>query len=94
MRTHHCARGTRPDVRVRRSKCGKGLYALSECPGTCGTTARRSTPLPFALAGSGSFRTLPFTNHFETNRKVIEAFLPVNVRKTKESRSEVLVEIG
>ena len=49
--------------------------------------------LPFALAGSGSFRTLPLTNHFETNRKVIEAFLPVNVRRTEESRSEVLVEI-
>ena len=49
--------------------------------------------LPFALAGGGSFRTLPLTNHFETNRKVIEAFLPVEVRTTEESRSEVLVEI-
>ena len=49
--------------------------------------------LPFALAGSGSFRTLPPTNHFETNRKVIETFLPVKIRTTEESRSEVLVEI-
>ena len=49
--------------------------------------------LPFAFAGSGSFRTLPLTNHFETNRKVIEAFLPVTIRTTEMSRSEVLVEI-
>ena len=49
--------------------------------------------LPFAVAGGGSFRTLPLSNHFETNRSVIEAFLPVRIETTEESRSSVLVEI-
>lgn len=49
--------------------------------------------LPFVLAGGGSFLTLPLTNHFETNQKVLEAFLPVTVYTTEETRSEVLVEI-
>ena len=49
--------------------------------------------LPFALAGGGSSLILSLTNHFETNQKVPEAFLPVTVYTTKETRSEVLVEI-
>lgn len=49
--------------------------------------------LPFALAGSGSFRTLPLSGHFETNRQVIEAFLPIKIVTTEETRSTVLVEI-
>ena len=49
--------------------------------------------VPFALAVGGSFRTFPLTNHFETNRRVIESFLPVKIRTTEESRSTVLVEV-
>ena len=49
--------------------------------------------LPFALAGGGRFRTLPVSNHFETNRHVIETFLPIRIRTEEEARSTVLVEI-
>jgi RNA 3'-terminal phosphate cyclase (ATP) len=36
--------------------------------------------LPFALAGGGSFVTLPPSTHTRTNIDVIEAFLPVTIR--------------
>lgn len=50
--------------------------------------------LPLALAGSGRFRTLPLSGHFETNRKVIEAFLPVKIETAVESRSSVMVSVS
>ena len=50
--------------------------------------------LPLALTGAGRFRTLPLSNHFETNRQVIETFLPVRIQAIEESRSTVAVEIS
>ena len=49
--------------------------------------------LPFALAGAGRFRTLALSDHFETNRGVIEAFLPLRMRTVAESPPGVLVEV-
>ena len=35
--------------------------------------------LPFAIAGAGGFRTSRLTSHSETNRTIIEQFLPIKV---------------
>jgi RNA 3'-terminal phosphate cyclase (ATP) len=49
--------------------------------------------LPMALAGEGSFRTLPLSSHATTNRDVIRAFLDVaiDVREGPDGATEVTV---
>lgn len=42
--------------------------------------------LPFAIARGGCFRTLALSQHFLTNKEIIEAFLDVRVEMTRESR--------
>ncbi|MDQ8205664.1 RNA 3'-terminal phosphate cyclase [Pelagicoccus sp. SDUM812003] len=49
--------------------------------------------LPFALAGGGSFRTLALSQHFLTNKNIIETFLDVEIVTTRQSRLSWLVEI-
>lgn len=49
--------------------------------------------LPFALAGGGSFRTLALSQHFLTNKDIIETFLDVRIETTRESRLSWLVEV-
>ena len=49
--------------------------------------------LPFALAGSGSFRTLALSQHFLTNKNIIEKFLDIEIETTRESRLSWLVEV-
>jgi RNA 3'-terminal phosphate cyclase (ATP) len=49
--------------------------------------------LPLALAGGGSFRTLPMTAHTETNLDVVQRFLPIRSRCVAEARDCVRVEI-
>jgi RNA 3'-terminal phosphate cyclase (ATP) len=49
--------------------------------------------LPLALAGGGAFRTLPPTPHFESNRQVIETFLPVRITAAAESGGGVQVRV-
>ncbi|MHC4549348.1 MAG: RNA 3'-terminal phosphate cyclase [Planctomycetota bacterium] len=41
--------------------------------------------VPLAMAGGGSYRTLPLTAHALTNATVIERFLPVRIEATVES---------
>ena len=48
--------------------------------------------LPMALAGSGSFVTMPLSSHALTNIEVIKWFLPVQVKISSISDSAVLVE--
>lgn len=49
--------------------------------------------LPFALAGGGRFRTLALSQHFLTNKEIIETFLDARIGTTRESRLSWLVEI-
>lgn len=49
--------------------------------------------LPLALAGRGSFRTLPLTPHARTNLEVLQAFLPLEVREEEESARTRLVRL-
>lgn len=48
--------------------------------------------IPMALAGSGSFRTLPLSGHTRTNMELIERFLPVRFQATGSSTVEVKVD--
>jgi RNA 3'-terminal phosphate cyclase (ATP) len=49
--------------------------------------------LPLALAGGGSFVTMPLTLHATTNIKVVQMFLPVHVRVANLAGGEVRVEV-
>jgi len=50
--------------------------------------------LPFALAGGGSFSTLPFTSHFETNLDVLRRFMDIDVSIEQTSETTQMVHIG
>ena len=62
---------------------GTGLDAAQ--PGACDQNA---------LAGGGTFRTLPLSRHATTNVDVIRAFLPIDVRTRPEAPDSVRVEVG
>jgi RNA 3'-terminal phosphate cyclase (ATP) len=49
--------------------------------------------LPFALAGGGSFTTLPLSQHSTTNMDVIQKFLDVKFDVTKLSKRAVRVDM-
>lgn len=50
--------------------------------------------LPFALAGGGSFTTLPLSKHSTTNMDVIQKFLDVKFDVIKLSNRAVRVDVG
>lgn len=50
--------------------------------------------LPMALAGGGSFVTVPLSSHSETNVAVIKTFLPVEIKVSPCSDTAVQVEIS
>ena len=50
--------------------------------------------LPLALAGGGSFITVPLTQHTTTNIKVVQMFLSVSVRATELSSGAVRIDVG
>ncbi len=50
--------------------------------------------VPMALAGRGSFRTLPLSLHTTTNIEVVRRFLDVPIRATTAESGTVLVEVG
>lgn len=49
--------------------------------------------LPFALAGGGSFITMTPSNHLETNREVIQSFLPVKIAFEDQGSGRWLVTV-
>ena len=50
--------------------------------------------LPLALAGEGSFLTMPLSSHAETNIAVIRQFLDVEVTMERRGEEHVLVRVG
>ena len=50
--------------------------------------------LPFALAGGGSFRTLPLSNHARTNLDVLGKFLDIDIKTKQQDKEEWLIELG
>ena len=49
--------------------------------------------VPLALAGGGSFRTLPLSSHARTNAALIERFLPVRIDETAADAGACIVRI-
>lgn len=49
--------------------------------------------IPFSLAGTGAFRTLPLSDHARSNMQVIQRFLPVRFEVTKEREDAVRVTV-
>jgi RNA 3'-terminal phosphate cyclase (ATP) len=49
--------------------------------------------IPMALAGGGTFRTLPLTRHSLTNMEVIRKFLDVEIHAVQQDRLNWIVEI-
>ncbi len=50
--------------------------------------------VPMAMAGGGTFATLPLTRHTETNMDVIRAFLDVEFEVEREGRDWVRITVG
>ncbi len=50
--------------------------------------------LPMALAGSGSFTTTHLNDHLQSNIKVIQRFLALEIRVSKSERDILSVEIN
>jgi len=49
--------------------------------------------VPLALAGGGSFRTLPLSSHARTNASLIERFLPVRIDEATADAGACIVRI-
>jgi RNA 3'-terminal phosphate cyclase (ATP) len=50
--------------------------------------------LPFAMAGGGSFKTLPLSRHARTNIEVVKRFLDVDLRVAREDERARIVEVS
>jgi RNA 3'-terminal phosphate cyclase (ATP) len=50
--------------------------------------------LPMAIAGGGTFLTLPLSRHATTNAEVIGRFLPVSVSAVRDGSGTCRVEVG
>jgi RNA 3'-terminal phosphate cyclase (ATP) len=50
--------------------------------------------LPYALAGKGSYLTMPLSQHAKTNLEVIRAFLDIKVRVEMVESAKCLVAFG
>jgi RNA 3'-terminal phosphate cyclase (ATP) len=66
-------------------------YLTSEVP--VGEHLADQLLLPMALAGGGSFVTMPLSQHALTNIEVIKQFLPADVKVTPANDPAVLVEV-
>jgi RNA 3'-terminal phosphate cyclase (ATP) len=76
------------DEAVRQAKA----YLKSDAP--VGTHLADQLLLPMAMAGVGSFRTMPLTRHTQTNIEVVEMFLPVRIRQEQVERVTTWISAG
>jgi RNA 3'-terminal phosphate cyclase (ATP) len=60
-------------------------YLKSEAP--VGRFLADQLLLPMAMAGEGSFRSLPLSRHSLTNIQVVEMFLPVKIEHVQDDRA-------
>src|SRR5690606_9864428 len=67
-------------------------YEHSEMP--VGRRLADQLLIPFAISGSGMFRTLPLSDHSHSNLEVIRSFLKVSIAINDLGRGCVEVSIG
>jgi RNA 3'-terminal phosphate cyclase (ATP) len=85
-------RGVRAEEVARRTVRQARRYLEAEVP--VGEYLADQLLLPLALAGGGSFVTLPLSNHASTNIEVVKMFLDVTIQVHALSPSAVRVEVG
>ena len=79
--------------RVAERACAKlNAYLQSDAP--VGEHLADQLLIPFAMAGGGSFRTLPLDEHSSTNMSVIEKFLPVRFACSTDLQGNVTVTVS
>jgi len=84
-------RGVRAEQVARRAARAAASYLQSQAP--VSTHLADQLIIPFALAGSGVFRTPPLSGHAQTNIAVVERLLKVQVR-TEPVGPDVLVRFA
>jgi len=84
-------RGVRAETVARRAVAAARRFLAADVP--VGEHLADQLIIPLALAGGGSLRTLPLTEHTRTNIAVVEKLLPVRFRVTEERDSAVRVEV-
>jgi RNA 3'-terminal phosphate cyclase (ATP) len=84
-------RGIRAETVARRAIDDLRHYLASGAP--VGVHLADQLMVPLAMAGGGTFRTLPLSGHSRTNLEVVRAFLPVRV-EVRESGGQAIVEIA
>jgi RNA 3'-terminal phosphate cyclase (ATP) len=67
------------------------LYLKSDAP--VGVHLADQLLIPFALAGGGSFRTLPVSLHTRTNAQIVQRFLPVEIAITEQGDFATRVDL-
>ena len=82
-----------PAEQVARSAVDQaGRYLKSNAP--VGEYLADQLLLPLSLAGKGAFRAIALSRHFRTNKTIIQQFIDVDIRCTREDRLSWLVEVG
>lgn len=84
-------RGKPAEVVAKEAAAEADAYLQAEAP--VGMHLADQLLIPLALAGSGSFVTLPLSLHTTTNMRTIERFLPVKFTHRERSPGQWLVEV-
>lgn len=84
-------RGVRAEQVAERTAKEVQEYLASDVP--VGRHLADQLLIPMALAGAGKFRTLPLTNHSNTNIEVLKQFLDVKITVAQMDRNVCKVEI-
>ncbi|MBI1734017.1 MAG: RNA 3'-terminal phosphate cyclase [Candidatus Rokubacteria bacterium] len=86
------ARGVRAETVAERAAAGANDYLASGVP--VGRHLADQLLVPLALAGAGTFVTVPLTLHATTNADVIRAFLDVEFRTSAPQPGVVRVDVA
>ena len=85
-------RGVRAEVVAQRTVEAAQRYVAADVP--VGEHLADQLLIPLALAGGGSFKTLPLTPHTRTNAEILQKFLDIEVSSEPCSESGWLVQVG
>jgi RNA 3'-terminal phosphate cyclase (ATP) len=85
-------RGVRAEKVARQAIAEAKRYLDSDA--TVGPHLADQLLLPFALAGGGSFATLPLSPHAATQIDLLEKFLPVPIRVEHPNKRVTIVQVG
>lgn len=85
-------KGKKAEAVARRVTTEMQRYLDADAP--VGVRLADQLMVPFAIAGDGAFRTLPLSQHSQTNLGVIERFLPGRIQVREDEAGATLVFSG